>query len=249
MSQISEVGRKTDKAFALAVLDFKAIRDYDEDDVLSVLGVLFTQMAVTEGTKDIITDYDKQDIAEMILTRFKSLSVEEIGKAFKLNRYAPKEAKIDSYGLFNATFVAQVLHNYKKWLQNVRLVNNLPMRKITPEPELSDTLKRETINAGILRTFKEVQAGGDIGYGCAWIYDHLADHIKASNQKKKKVYIMAQAKAKLELDRNNPHYKTIVHRIATKRSSDVIVIAKKMLLVEYLSELTEVELLKILNDE
>jgi hypothetical protein len=79
----------------------------------------------------------------MILSACADLTIEEIYKAFELERYGSYELKTDHYGLFNAEYVAAVIKN----TENGNLIHK--GNTISPPqsglPEISDSEKQEIV--------------------------------------------------------------------------------------------------------
>ncbi|PKD21800.1 hypothetical protein APR41_02135 [Salegentibacter salinarum] len=79
------------------------------------LAVILTKVANLTGLKDPIHPINKRDIAQMIVTLYKTLSLEEIDYAFRIDRYGYHGEPTKHYQLFNAEFVTTVLIKYEKW--------------------------------------------------------------------------------------------------------------------------------------
>lgn len=110
----------------------------------------------------------------MIQTMFKSLSLEEIDYAFKLERYGVYEYKTEHYQLFNAEYVSTVLNKYKKWVRNVRVNNNLPLsNKKIAIPEISEAKKLEIVMCGLEDSFHNFKETQTIKPGRIYLYDFL----------------------------------------------------------------------------
>lgn len=86
----------------------------------SGLGFIFAQTAILSGFKGEIPDINKQDITELLLNRFKTLSLSELNHAFKIDRHGYHGEPTQHFQLFNAEYVVRVLNNYLKYKERVR---------------------------------------------------------------------------------------------------------------------------------
>lgn len=149
------------------------IKNLDDNELRQGLSLLFTRIPNLLGIKDPINAINKADIKEMILMRFKGLSLEEIDYAFKLERYGVYESKTEHFQLFNAEYVGAVLNKFQKWMQKTRLNHNIPISKKASTNELSEEEKEIIAINGIVNCFENFKATGDIEYGRTYIYDFL----------------------------------------------------------------------------
>ena len=106
-----------------------------------LLGAMFTKISVLAGIKGEIDQFTKQDISKMILSTFKELSLEELHKAFELERYGVYDDKTDHFQLFDANYISQILKKYKKWKAKERLELNISQPVL--EIKISEVEKSE----------------------------------------------------------------------------------------------------------
>ena len=85
------------------------------------LSLLITQIYNLSGIKGELNQIQAQDVLKMILTQFKELSLNEIYKAFELERYGSYAKETDHYQLFNAQYVSSILKKYKSKKNNTNL--------------------------------------------------------------------------------------------------------------------------------
>lgn len=131
-----------------------AIRNIDtnSNEFRVSLGKFFTKVNNLLGIKESILDINKVDIKEMILMRFKGLSLDEIDYAFKLERYGSFGKRIDHFQLFNAEYVGKVLERYQEWKESKRKTNHLHS-KLKQVAEIPENL--ESVNNNIALKFIE----------------------------------------------------------------------------------------------
>ena len=109
------------------------IRDLDTDslDFQNRIAVFFTKTVNFLGIKEAILDINKVDIFQMLIMKYKGLSLEELTYAFKLERYGQISPKTQHYQLINAEYVSSVLDKYINWKVSERK-NNISTVKIMP---------------------------------------------------------------------------------------------------------------------
>lgn len=135
-SQISKVGSLSDEKFIIESRNCHKIKNIDENTLFSALAMILTKAMNLSGFKNKLDDIHKQDISRMLLTKFKNISLEEIDKAFQIDRYS--ENPIEHFQLFNATYVAKVLNNYIEWRRTTTKEKKLliePKKEFKPSPE------------------------------------------------------------------------------------------------------------------
>lgn len=159
-------------------MELEKIRNLDKTTVSQGLSMLFTRIANLSGIKDPISQFNKTDIAEMILMRFKGLSLEEIDYAFKLERYGVYSSKTKHYQLFDADYVSTVLEKYKQWLKQTRVENNIPIAITTTQnqqKELTPKEKETVLKLGLERVYHEYKTFKTIPVGVNYLYNYLFD--------------------------------------------------------------------------
>lgn len=176
-TKIAKVGRLTEVGFARATVELQKIKDMDlsiaenKQYLQQGLSMIFTKASNLTGLKDPISDINKADIVEMILTRYKSLSLEEIDYAFKIDRYSGDP--VAHFQLFNAEYVGKVLTRYREWLRETRVSMNLPMKKEEVKPEMSEAEKQLIVVNGVIDCFDSYLSSGEISPGKSYVYDFL----------------------------------------------------------------------------
>lgn len=134
------------------------------------------------GIKSKIDPFAAEDIQKMISSYFKTLSLEEIYKAFELERFGLYEAKTDHFQLFDANYVSEILKKYKNWKINEKRALNISAPKMEVEVD------KESIRNEYLKTiFSEIASDG-FSSGAYGLYKQLEKQINASDEQKKKLY-------------------------------------------------------------
>jgi hypothetical protein len=144
--------------FAKKTGTFSKIRNMELNHVSTGIAVIFVKVANLSGLKDPISNINKLDIREMITTRFKSYSLEEINYAFTLDRYGYHGDPTPHYQLFNAEYVAIVMNKYIKWLDSIK-----KNPYYTEDPKETSPEERESImNTGVIRVFDRYKETGEL---------------------------------------------------------------------------------------
>lgn len=210
------------------------------DTVREGLALIFVRSVNLLGIKEKISPINKQDIKEMILVKFKSLSLEEIDFAFKMDRWSGDP--VQHFQLFNSEYVAKVLTKYKHWLRETRSQNNLPLQIEKKKTELTEEEKQITIISGIIDCFEEYKAHKKIPIGRVWVYDYLYEkkllpaHTTAFREKIKRNAIKQMyKKSEVEVDRTR-ELKGILNEIQNGKR-ELKVLCKVLVLEEYFSRL------------
>ena len=198
-------------------------------EVIKCLSENATHLGIKEINPDLISD-----CFEMILMRYKELSVDELHYAFKLHRFGELE-KVEHYQLLNADFVQKVLSNYKAW-KSAKIKKENISQRITRK-ELTEEEKEIQIVLGIIRSFDEYLKGIFTGVGFHY-YDYLTDKGLIDVSREDKLKALDQAKLSLvgqardKRERGELHdLKTELQRINTKLDLDVIQRAKSQTLL------------------
>lgn len=193
------------------------------------------------GIKEQIHEVIEDDLVECILTRFKSLSVDELYYAFKLERYGVYELKTDHYQSFNAAYVSTVLKKYIEYKKNTRIKHNLPIAKTQDMPQLTQQEKDALTYTGVINCFDKYVQDKYIINGYVWVYDHLQELKILNPEKESKLAAMKIAKKNLQNQaKENPNLavtKKMIEDLEKKNSPAIIVEAKRLLLEQYFSEL------------
>ena len=170
------------------------------------------------------------DINEMILMRFRELSLDEVYYAFKLYRYGLICDELKSYGQFNTIFVQKLLSGYKDWKITEIRKNNIKNEK--EQATLTDEEKELQVLLGVKRAYSEYLGGRDFGVGY-YLYDYLNEKGYVSLTRQEKLKALDSARLKMVGRVNDRReqgeridLKTEIQRINNKLDGDVIALAK-----------------------
>jgi len=172
--EIEERCNQAPVAFLKSNYGFEKIRNRKEEpEIRFLIGAAMVKAAVLAGIKSKIDQANKFDITNSILSEYNDLTLEEIYKAFELERYGVYESRTEHYGLFNAQYVTDIIKKYRVWKQNTKMQHNIspPMAL----PEITDGQKNEIVVNGIIRVFDEYREKGIMPEPNAYIFDQLYD--------------------------------------------------------------------------
>jgi hypothetical protein len=116
--------------------------DIDSEDFMNKIAVFFTKTVNLLGIKEAILDVNKSDIFEMLIMKYKGISLEELSYAFKMERYGQLLPKTHHYQLINAEYVSSVLDKYVNWRVS-KIKNNTSTVKIMPKISDQDKITKE----------------------------------------------------------------------------------------------------------
>ena len=135
--------------------------------------MIFVRVANLAGIKDPITSINKTDIFDMIKTTYANLSLEEINRAFTMERYGKFEDTTEHYQLFNAEYVSKILKKYIKWLSYQRERHGISAFQIEENMEPSNEEKEAMTRNGLIDNFEYFKKNGSVGIGRTWSYELL----------------------------------------------------------------------------
>ena len=135
--------------------------------------MIFVRVANLAGIKDPITSINKTDIFDMIKTTYANLSLEEINRAFTMERYGKFEDTTEHFQLFNAEYVSKILKKYIKWLSDQRERHSISAFQIEENTEPNDEEKAAMTRNGLINNFEYFKKNGSVGTGRTWSYELL----------------------------------------------------------------------------
>lgn len=117
-------------SFVKSTYQLKKMRDRKTEPEISVaIGLVFAQAASLSGIKGEIEPPIVSDLVRMIFVSFPELAIEEIVKAFQLERYGDLNPKTEHFQLFNSDYVSAVLKKYKVWKSRLKAEHNITNEK------------------------------------------------------------------------------------------------------------------------
>ncbi len=232
------------------VLEHTKLAAMDSYERTKQLAICFTAVAEAMKITNPITDFDKKEISELVLKRFKRLSINEVYYAFKLERFVEMGEPVKHYNRFDTQYVAQVLDKYVQWKISVRQKHNLDIAKKEQGQSLTEKEKRYWINKGVTECLEYFIDKRAIMDGKSYVYHILYDmgFLPTDVEYKKRVHKDAveaiefeysQKEARSLYEKN--HIKEVLSKIHTKGYEKVTVQCHIIALREFFQKLTKEE--------
>lgn len=251
----------TPVAFIQDTHTHKSIIEMPAYDLTKELMHLFTYQIAAYRIRTIMSEIDKTEIKQVILRRFKRLSINEMYYAFKLHRSGELMPEVKPYDYISVTFVSQILEAYVEWKRKIRQVNNLELPQNAIRQEVSDEEKRQYIISGVLRSYDEYKEHKMLGSGSAYIYDVLYDIglLPTDVKTKKEFYDLAKKSLQMQitLERTSMGVsladlrglKNLQDSLEKKNSTPVKIEAMKLVVCDYFKRTKKEELETILKEK
>lgn len=233
-------------AFVKDTLSHTKIREIDSYEFTKQIGILLPKIKVQMGIKHEISDIYKSDLKEMILSRFKNLSLNEIDFAFKLERYGEYrdekglESRTEHFHEFNTVYCSTVLGKYVDWKRKTKLKHNIEKKE--SQQSVSEKEKQYWINRGVNECLNFFEEHGTLMPGKLYIYEVLydMDFLPKDSDYKKKIYKDAKEVIEFEIQSkkaksisDKKKMKDILNDIQTPKSGTVINKSKELILLEF----------------
>lgn len=156
---------------------FVKLRDRKtEPHISTLLSITWMKIGMLCGLKENPNNEVWQDITNLIFNYNSDLTIEEIWKAFELERYKEYPEKSEHYQFFNSEYVASVLKKYRIWKQNTKMQYNIsPISSQNQLPEISESQKKEKMDQALIRKFKEFVKTNKIEEPFVYIFDELLE--------------------------------------------------------------------------
>ena len=259
LNEISKLTESTSIVFLKNSFEFVKIRTRQyEPNFNNIVGLMITKISGLAGIKDEIDMATKSDLLRFIKTRCGDITLEEIYKAFELERYGEYPEKSQHYQLFGTEYFSQVIKKYRTWKHETRLHHNITKSDpVALLPDISESQKKERLINGIIRIFNGFKQSNEIEFPFVWVFDELQERglIKGANTPVLEKYYadkMAEAKIQvqneLEIEKSISTFikrKTIareIEEVLHGNSSKVIIATKKIVLKEYFEKLIREEI-------
>ena len=245
----------TEIAFVKDTVNQIKIRDINNlYELTKQLSIIISSAFFHLGMKEEMTEITKRDIKELILMRFKGLSLDEICYAFKLERYGVLGDKTQSYGLYNANYVSTVLDKYIIWKRKIKSDNNLPIG-LDGENSLTEDEKNKIIRQGLIDCYDHFVKTGAIEPGRIYLYDVLygIGQIPTSKEYKIKIKKIAAIDLENELKSKIPQSLKEKRELSEalsgihNNSAALIVKCKETVLKFYFKKKSKEEILEVAN--
>lgn len=235
--------------------DFQTIKERKtETNILTVLSVLWTRISILGGFKNEMAFEITQDITNLIFGVYSDLTIEEIYKAFELERFGLYEEKTKHFQLFNSEYVSEILKKYKKWKYDMKMQHNIshPKNAMLELPASTEADKKNIRLGFIKMIWDEIQEKKE---PISWsLYADLESKMNLSKERRNSLYSLELSRYQVELQSKKTNdfqtinaYKDLLRQIENKSLVTVVINRCKSKLVnEYIKSNFETvdELLK-----
>ena len=182
-----------------------------------------------------------QDITNLIFGVYSDLTIEEIYKAFELERFGLYEEKTKHFQLFNSEYVSEILKKYKKWKHDMKMQHNITNQKnILALPESTEADKKNIRLGFIKMIWEEIQEKKE---PISWsLYADLESKMNLSKERRNSLYSLELSRYQVELQTKKTNdfqtinaYKDLLKQIENKNLVTVVINRCKSKLVnEYI---------------
>lgn len=233
--------------------NFEAVKIRDrksEPNFKFMLAVMWSKICVLSGLKTEIDPFMAEDVNRMIFSLYSDLTLEEIYKAFELERHGAYEEKTEHYQLFNAEWVSSILKKYRSWKTTARIQYNISNSPIAEETKLSPEQEDEALQKATIRLYNEFCETDEVSIPCFHVFDFLYGRkLFPANVDYQKKYAIAKFQIEKELkgekslnrqERNK--IEETLKEIQEKKNPKVLLRAKQLVLKDYFTDLKEMSM-------
>lgn len=224
----------------------------NEPNFSTLVGVLFTNLCVLAGIKEALDHATKGDLYRNLKNYCQDLTLEEIYKAFELERYGEYPTKSNHFQLFGTDYFSEVVKKYRVWKREQLTAHNITIEVKNQLPEKTISQIKQDLDKGIILRFNEFKTFKPMTEPIIHIYDELLNRgviLGANTPKLIDYYNQKQKEAKHQLEKELE--KEIAVNFSTKRkdlqkileqvqggnSNKIIVRTKRIVLEEYFTKL------------
>lgn len=208
------------------------------------------QMRVTNP----ISDIDKKEIQELILSKYKRLSINEVYYAFKLERFGEYGEQISHFNRFDVIYVGQILERYRQWKQKTKIEHNISA--VEKKQTATEKEKQYWINRGVTELLEHFEVHREIMEGKSYIYDIFDEMGLMPQDKEYKKRVHKDAIETLEYELNEKKNKSTnlkgksaiaqeLKEIQEKGNGKVKTKCKEIAMAEYLRKLSTEQFKKL----
>lgn len=235
----------TEISFVKSVSSHLRMRDADGYELSKEIAHWFAHTSNSLGIKEEINSINKMDITEMLLSKYKALSVDELYYAFKMERYGNLGEKTQHFQLFNASYVSDVLEKYREWKRNIKVEHNISQSET--KPTTTDQEKTYWINRAVNDCLDYFETHRELEDGKFYVYDILYEDgfLPTDVEYKKRIKNDAIELIDFELKNKKPvdlsekkKIRDMFENLYSKNNPLVVLKCKELALAEFLRKAT-----------
>lgn len=250
-NEIESVCQLAPTSFLKKNFELSKIRDRkNEPNFKFMLVVLWSKVTTLGGLKNEIDPFMAEDVNRMLLSLYSDLTLEEVYKAFELERHGAYEEKTEHYQLFNAEWVSSILKKYRSWKTTARIQYNISNPQIIEETKLSPEQEYEALQKASIRLYNEFRETNEVSIPCFHVFDFLYEGkffpANVDYQKKyeiAKFQIEKELKGEKSLNRQERNkIEESLKEVQEKKNPKVLLRAKQLVLKDYFTDLKEMNM-------
>lgn len=224
---VNDTLQLSNKSFLQKSYSFVKLIELKKDaNFVFLIGGWIAQTSALMQIKNPVDNFTKQDIVNMLGGYWSNLGLEDLIKAFELERFGMYEEKTEHFQLFDCNYIAQVLKKYQSWSRRKKMEYNLSNH--SEKKELTEAEKHEIMKNAINSKYKEFIETKKINGNYTHFFDFLVSIEKIKVPKSKEdarlqIYynnIYDQAKNIVLEDLKNNKVETKVERDKIKNMLD-----------------------------
>lgn len=213
-----------------------------------MLAILWSKVCTLGGLKNEVDPFMVEDVNRMILSVYSDLTLEEIYKAFELERHGTYSEKTDHFQLFSAEYVSTIIKKYKSWRQTTKLQHNITPESTSKEPIITPEEQKIIMNGAICRLYDEFLVSGEISIPCQHVFDELYERkLFPEDTEYKKKYSIAKFQLEKELKAEKSvnrqerlKIQEALDNLNSEKNEKVLARAKQLVLKDYFTYLKSI---------
>lgn len=248
--EIEDFCKLSNISFLKENFKLKKIRERKTDQNFKFsMAVLWSKVCALSGIKLDIDQFIAEDISRMIINLYSDFTIEEIYKAFELERHGAFDSKTEHFQLFNAEYVSAVLKKYKQWRQFTKIQHNItPEYNSENQKSISSEEEFEVMNKAIIRLYDEFLESGEISIPCVHVFDELyIRKMFPDDTDYKKKYAIAKFQLEKELKaekttnrQDRLKIQEVILNLDSDKNEKVLSRAKQLVLKDYFTYLKSI---------
>lgn len=195
----------SDKSFLQKSTEFTKMLELKKDPnfIFLIVGWI-AQTSILMQIKNPIDTFIKQDIVNMLTSYWSNLSMEELIKAFELERVGAYNERTEHFQLFDSTYISKILHKYQKWKRELKTEHNITSQAQSDSIEISKEERQKIREEFVIHLFNEIKSSG-YTFDAHLIYKELEEKGKLviGNSRKADVYKKQYEKVLFQLKAMN----------------------------------------------
>lgn len=174
------------KSFLQKTYEFKKLSEHKKDPhFIFLIGGWIIQTCFLMQIKNPVETFVKQDIFNILTGYWSNLSIEELIKAFELERAGAYNERTEHFQLFDSTYISKILKKYQNWKREGKIEYNISSSQNQQPSSISAEEQKKIMDSAIIRMYNEFLESGEVSIPCSFIFDELyyREVLKASEYK------------------------------------------------------------------